>query len=177
MKKINQNGITLTALIITIIVLLILAGIVINLSIGQKGIIQKAQNAGEKYEEAEANEINDIEMLGDEIDSSINPEESIEPIKMFIDTSRRIACVGKSPDWCTTSYTYTATEDCAILGRVGTNNGQMGVILNDVDIGFYRSSANLDYSAVYYLIKKGDTIQFKNIEGKTYISIYAYGLK
>ena len=43
MKK--QNGITLIALVITIIVLLILAGVSINMVLGQNGVLSKAQNA------------------------------------------------------------------------------------------------------------------------------------
>jgi type II secretory pathway pseudopilin PulG len=46
-KKIlkNSQGITLVALIVTIIVLLILAGVSINLVVGENGILNKAQNA------------------------------------------------------------------------------------------------------------------------------------
>lgn len=43
MKK--QNGITLISLVITIIVLLILAGVSISLVVGQNGVLGKAQNA------------------------------------------------------------------------------------------------------------------------------------
>ena len=43
MKK--QKGITLIALIITIIVLLILAGVSISLVVGQNGILEKSQEA------------------------------------------------------------------------------------------------------------------------------------
>ncbi|MBO5477701.1 MAG: prepilin-type N-terminal cleavage/methylation domain-containing protein [Clostridia bacterium] len=50
MKK--QKGITLIALVITIIVLLILAGITINLTIGQDGILKRAQDAGKNYTNA-----------------------------------------------------------------------------------------------------------------------------
>ena len=42
----NNNGITLIALVVTIIVLLILAGVTINLVLGEDGIISKAQQAG-----------------------------------------------------------------------------------------------------------------------------------
>ena len=51
MKK-QSKGITLIALVITIIVLLILAGITINLTIGQRGILNRAQEAGRNYQEA-----------------------------------------------------------------------------------------------------------------------------
>ena len=41
----NQNGITLVALVITIIVLLILAGVSISLVVGQNGVLSQASNA------------------------------------------------------------------------------------------------------------------------------------
>ena len=52
-KKENIKGITLIALVVTIIVLLILAGITISTLFGENGIITKAQLAKMKYEEAE----------------------------------------------------------------------------------------------------------------------------
>lgn len=54
MKK--QNGITLIALVITIIVLLILAGVSIAMLTGDNGILNKATEAGTKTEEGEAEE-------------------------------------------------------------------------------------------------------------------------
>ena len=41
----NSNGITLIALVISIIVMLILAGVSLNATIGDNGIITQAQNA------------------------------------------------------------------------------------------------------------------------------------
>ena len=43
MRKLNNNGITLIALVITIIVLLIFSTITLNLIIGDNGIIKKAR--------------------------------------------------------------------------------------------------------------------------------------
>ena len=40
-RKFNEKGITLIALVVTIVVLLILAGISINLVLGENGIIKK----------------------------------------------------------------------------------------------------------------------------------------
>ena len=48
-----QNGITLIALVITIIILLILAGVVLNLTLGEHGILKKAEQAGEQYKISE----------------------------------------------------------------------------------------------------------------------------
>ena len=42
----GQNGITLIALVITIIILLILAGITISLTLGEHGIINMGEKAG-----------------------------------------------------------------------------------------------------------------------------------
>ena len=52
----KQNGITLIALVITIIVLLILAAVSIAMLTGENGILTKASTAGEKNKEAEAKE-------------------------------------------------------------------------------------------------------------------------
>ena len=54
MKK--QNGITLIALVITIIVLLILAGVSIAMLTGENGILTKASGANEKTTAAEIEE-------------------------------------------------------------------------------------------------------------------------
>ena len=52
----EQKGITLIALVITIIVLLILAGVSIAMLTGQNGILTKATGANEKSSVAEVDE-------------------------------------------------------------------------------------------------------------------------
>lgn len=56
MKIKNQKGITLVALVVTIIVLLILAAITINAVIGENGLISKARNAAKVSQEASEKE-------------------------------------------------------------------------------------------------------------------------
>ena len=56
--KRKEKGITLIALVITIIVLLILAGVSIAMLTGENGILTQAQNAKNRTEEAAANEAN-----------------------------------------------------------------------------------------------------------------------
>ena len=58
MKK-NVKGITLIALVVTIVVLLILAGISISMLTGENGIIKRAVEAKEESEKAE-----EIEAIG-----------------------------------------------------------------------------------------------------------------
>ena len=59
MKKImkKQNGITLIALIITIIVMLILAGVAISMAVGDNGIIERTHAAIKESERADIQEI------------------------------------------------------------------------------------------------------------------------
>ena len=68
MKKINsQKGITLVALVITIIILLILAGITISQLIG-KGLVEKAQLAGEETLKQTATEKINFKITGIEME-------------------------------------------------------------------------------------------------------------
>ena len=52
----NKKGITLIALVVTVVVLIILAGVSINAVIGDDGIIKKAQNSANLTKEAEVKE-------------------------------------------------------------------------------------------------------------------------
>ena len=56
-KNMRNKGITLIALVITIIILLILAGISIAMLIGENGILNQANNAKSKTEEAKEDEL------------------------------------------------------------------------------------------------------------------------
>ena len=63
MKRTKQNGITLIALVITIIVLLILAGISIGAITGDNGIIDQAQNAKNDTEYSQWEEQIDVAII------------------------------------------------------------------------------------------------------------------
>lgn len=67
--KKEVNGITLVALVVTIIVLLILAGIVITLSVGNKGIINRAKDTKEKHLKEEATEVIGLKITDCQISS------------------------------------------------------------------------------------------------------------
>ena len=67
----TKKGITLVSLVITIIVLLILAGITINLTIGEDGIIRRAQEAGKNYMDASENEKLQLGQFMNEMDNII----------------------------------------------------------------------------------------------------------
>lgn len=52
----NTKGITLIALVVTIIILLILAGVAINIAVGDNGLFIKSKQSVEKYKEKSAEE-------------------------------------------------------------------------------------------------------------------------
>ena len=68
--KDSKKGITLVALVITIIVLLILAGVTITILMGDNGIITKAQQAAEGTNIAAEGELQGMNDLGDKMNST-----------------------------------------------------------------------------------------------------------
>ena len=63
-NKMYDGGITLIALVVTVVVLLILAGVSLNLVIGNEGILTRSKEAANKYGKQAENEqqgLNDIE--------------------------------------------------------------------------------------------------------------------
>ena len=70
LKLKSSKGITLIALVVTIVVLLILAGVSITTIIGNNGILSKATEAKEKTENASKNEKYDLAKIEDIINES-----------------------------------------------------------------------------------------------------------
>ena len=60
-QKNRQKGITLIALVVTIIILIILAGVSISMLVGDNGIITQVQNAKEETENGEKEEKEKLE--------------------------------------------------------------------------------------------------------------------
>ena len=90
----KEKGITLIALVITIIVLLILAGVTIATLAGENGIIKRADEATEKTKEANAEEQVKLAVLGskdtqgklnnEDLRDNLNQIEKIEGVKLLL---------------------------------------------------------------------------------------------
>lgn len=85
MKKQKNNGITLIALIITIIVLLILAGVSIATLTGDNGILRRASDASEKTGIANVKEMAQTDILGKQAENNgdISKEEFVEILNKY----------------------------------------------------------------------------------------------
>ena len=78
-ERLRENkGITLVALVVTIVILLILAGISITLILDNNGIINKSGEAADKYGEAQANEQEQLSTAEDDIDKILG---TYDPLK------------------------------------------------------------------------------------------------
>ena len=64
----NTKGITLIALVVTIIILIILSGVSINLVLGENGIVNKAKKAKENTELAKVEEETRLNELAKQIE-------------------------------------------------------------------------------------------------------------
>ena len=87
----QEKGITLIALVITIVVLLILAGVSINAIFSENGIINKAKDAQNKMNQATQNDLIGLNEL-DKLISSLTDkttEEAVPKIAMF-DTGKKV---------------------------------------------------------------------------------------
>lgn len=63
----KNKGITLVALVVTVIVLLILVGVTINLVLNDEGIFKNAKSAGEKTKVEKAREMLEIVLMDAQI--------------------------------------------------------------------------------------------------------------
>ena len=142
MKK--ENGITIVALSVTIIVLLILAGISIKLVLDNNGIIGNAQTAKNQYTEAEANTEQGIGELSNVLSSNlnhnrnngtntttntVNPTPTPEPTKYTLTINAGAGTTtGSTNVQGTSGSTVTVSNPTPPSGYTVTLNGNDGVI-------------------------------------------------
>ena len=80
----HKSGITLIALVVTIVVLLILAGVSINLVLGNNGIIAKAKDAETKSAEASQNDLKGMNALTEEMNNALGEKSKVDLSKYKI---------------------------------------------------------------------------------------------
>ena len=74
----KESGITLVALVVTIVVLLILAGVTINLVVGQNGLINRAKEAAQKTKNATESEMQGMDDLATQLAALSNTRSVFE---------------------------------------------------------------------------------------------------
>ena len=140
-----RSGITLIALVITIIVLIILAGVAINLTLGQNGLLNRTKEAREKYEIASAKEY--IELKIDECIIEKGGDASLQDIIDYLAEDSNV------------TY-YVALEE-------------VGLVAGEVDIGSPKE-IYVVYNSYQFKINESKNVEFISIvdvdlEGKVSI--------
>lgn len=192
----KNNAITLISLVITIILLIILAGIAINLSLGENGLFIKAKQAKEKYineqvlEEKSINDLYSQIMIATNDSSEITV--SIEDLKKIIkeEVQKEVKERDTAPIFIdfdnllttitTQGTSWEATEDCAIICDLAVKDAMTAsVTINDVTVSAIcnQSSSNNSYTNTVQVVyaKKGSVIKTRENYGIYDIKIY--GLK
>ena len=87
-KLVTERGITLLALIITVVIMLILAAVTINVTLGDGGLVQQARLAAERTQEAAKTEQEQLDELQKELANILAENEGPAPIP---DTETQVA--------------------------------------------------------------------------------------
>ena len=163
-----QRGITLIALIITIILMLILAGVVLTLTIGENGLFSTAKYAREKWNNSVEQENREL----DELYAYINGENLPENTK-DTDAGTLVAVPNK---WKTSTPAYVSTtkgkevvssKKVSTVQAVATGLGETV----PVPLGFYYVGGKVDTGVVI-----SDNIADK-YDGKTDKTTHEYAAK
>ena len=111
-RKKNQRGITLIALVVTIIVLIILAGVSINMIVGDNGLLTRAQDAADIYEQASINEQSALDSLEEIMNGYLNDDNQGEKtlVEMYDSGELNIGDYVDYKNPTTGSYTAYATD-------------------------------------------------------------------
>ena len=170
----QERGITLIALVVTIVVLLILAGVSVNALFGNSGIIEKAKESQNKMEEAQRNDLTELNKLNEwigEVSNSSSKSESESNIPT-------INLTGTSWKIPTNAFVSSTTEGCYILDlsiKKIDSSGTQTIMDNYIStyLRYYTSSGSsliqfsggsfnnesqsqpvkyLDFSATHYII-------------------------
>ena len=157
-KKIKNRAITLIALIITIIIMLILAGVVLSLTIGENGLFSTAKYAVKKWNNSVEQENAEL----DELYAYINGENLPENTK---DTNAG-TLVAVPHSWKTSTPSYVRTSDgkevvsskkISTVQAVATGDGETV----PVPLGFYYVGGKVS-TGVVISDNKADQNKYKN---------------
>ena len=179
-KSGGRRGITLIALVITIVVLLILAGITINLTIGQDGIITRAQEAGREYENAATSEREQLAELTNRTDEIITnvtgvnePKEKIIEIELKGEKEQTTIPVNlslevKREGEKITNYKWVLNDKSEEIGIEEEKYTEE--VLNDGDTELKISEAGTYY--LHVLTTEENGIKKETVKGPISVNIY-----
>ncbi|MCI8637105.1 MAG: hypothetical protein HFJ36_04590 [Clostridia bacterium] len=181
-KMKDNKAITLTALVVTIVILIILAGITINSILGDEGILKKAQQATQNYSNAQAEEEDKIAKYANEIDNYINGssnETTIDKQELKMIISELLSNKTSELDYDNLVYltedlteinkTYTFEKNGQLIFQMGVNAGgyyYSTIKHNDMEINwirFHNATSGGQQHTEHAIVNAGDTITVTHI--------------
>lgn len=185
----TKKGITLIALVITIVVMTILAGISLNMTLGSNGIISKARLAVIEAKKAEVRE--DVETAWVKLAKAYLDDGAEDEVEFFtkdiinenLSSGRILKYSGYVPDGNTT-FTYVSTSTYESFGVSVSSTGEVTVtdyseatkFLADVtEIGDY-VDIGIDYTNTTGFTKDSRIITDKALTGWRVLSIEGSGI-
>ena len=160
MKKFGNKGITLVALVVTIIVLIILAGVSISLVLGQDGVVQEAKEGRDSYAEAariENEQLANVDAFAMDIEDMVPVSETITgTITNMTDGEIEIsATVNLEGNIDFTKTKYVFTTDNTPLGTNDESLYKDGTVEQSNDIVEATKAAGTYYLHVLAIGEKG----------------------
>ena len=144
----GKKGITLIALVITIIVLLILAGVSIAMLTGENGILAQAQKAKNETENAATNEVAILDEYNNTINNLINREKVEAPPfdeeELTIGEALNVEKYG----WKVPNYNVQAGDMTTNVWRLFYQDSNYTYLITDECIGNYNKPSDY-YTGVY----------------------------
>ena len=163
-KSLQERGITLIALVVTIIILLILAGVTLNIALSDGGLFSKTQEAAEKYKQAQEDEELEIEKIEYAAEGKdIKKVETISNEEGFKDFRKR---VNEGGDFNNTLIKLT--DDLDLSGETWTPIGTKEHPFNGVFNGNGHKIQNLKLGQV-----ENDNYAFSS-GGANWIGLFGY---
>lgn len=149
----NQKGITLVALVITIIVLLILAGVSLSLVAGENGILGRATGAAATAEMAEAKQEIELAIADAQMSYLSDWTTNKNAVKANYFTNNNSATTGIDvyASNCLNASSITATSSDKTVGDS---------TVTEITVLYVRKGSGREYKAVYELENINGTYKF-----------------
>ena len=136
----KEKGITLIALVVTIVVLLILAGVTMNALFGDSGIIKRAQDAQNKMDQATQKDLEQIDALENWMNEHTGNNNGWAQNKTEVTNGSKTYTVGDEYD-----YDCGVSEYTGGWKVLGAENGKL-LIMSTVDVGTLELSGKEGYN-------------------------------
>lgn len=178
--KEKVEGITLIALVITVVILIILATVTLNVVLGEGGLVDRAQQAKNLTEQAALEEQEALNSLLSEYDDILAEDKEYN-----ISIQSNIVTYNESLGEFPIIYSITGTKDGEKVyeNMLMVNVTKSGINYNNTNVRGIPTGTTLTITPIYYspnydlLSDNTQTIEFNETESKTVEFKYEYNGK